>query len=102
IEARKAKRRGRLLIDTARNAYAQTADAPYAVRVIKGAPVSTPLDWDELSDSKLNAQRYNIRNIFQRLSRKANPWKAIPKSGHSLNKARRRLAALLEEEHLEE
>jgi bifunctional non-homologous end joining protein LigD len=98
IEARKAKRRGRLLIDTARNAYAQTAIAPYAVRAKPGAPVAVPLDWDELSDSKLDAQRYNIKNVFQRLSRKSDPWSGLLRSRHSLNKARQRLDSMLEEE----
>ena len=96
IEARKAKRRGRLLIDTARNAYAQTAVAPYAVRAKPGAPVATPLDWDELGNKKLNSQSYNIRNIFRRLGRKTDPWKDLPRLGRSLKEARRRLDAILE------
>ena len=97
-EARKAKRRGRLLIDTARNAYAQTAIAPYAVRAKPGAPVATPLDWNELGNRKLNAQSYNIKNMFQRLSRKSDPWKDLPRLGRSLKEARRRLDTMLEEE----
>ena len=36
-EWRKAKREGRILIDTARNTYAQTTVAPYAVRARRGA-----------------------------------------------------------------
>ncbi len=96
IEARKAKRRGRLLIDTARNAYAQTAVAPYAVRAKPGAPVATPLDWDELANKKLNSQSYNVRNIFRRLGRKTDPWKDLPRLGRSLKEARRRLDAILE------
>ena len=96
IEARKAKRRGRLLIDTARNAYAQTAVAPYAVRAKPGAPVATPLDWDELGNKKLNSQSYNVRNIFRRLGRKTDPWKDLPRLGRSLKEARRRLDAILE------
>ena len=96
IEARKAKRRGRLLIDTARNAYAQTAVAPYAVRAKPGAPVATPLDWDELANGKLNSQSYNVRNIFRRLGRKTDPWKDLPRLGRSLKEARRRLDAILE------
>lgn len=97
-EARKAKRRGRLLIDTARNAYAQTAVAPYAVRAKPNAPVAAPLDWDELGGSKLNAQSYNVKNIFQRLSRKSDPWKDLLRMGRSLNEARRRLDEMLEKE----
>jgi len=98
IETRKAKRRGRLLLDTARNAYAQTAIAPYAVRAKPGAPVATPLDWDELGDARLDARRYNIKNIFQRLSKKSDPWKEVPRLGRSLDDARRRLDKMLKED----
>ncbi|MBA2636774.1 MAG: ATP-dependent DNA ligase, partial [Solirubrobacterales bacterium] len=45
---RKDKREGRILIDTARNTFAQTTVAPYAVRAKSGAPVATPLRWEEL------------------------------------------------------
>ena len=37
-----------------RNAYAQTATAPYAVRGRPGAPVATPLHWAELDDTGLS------------------------------------------------
>ena len=47
---RKEKRGGRVLVDTARNTYGQTTVAPYAVRALPGAPVATPLAWDELED----------------------------------------------------
>ena len=36
-DARKDKREGRILIDTARNTYAQTTVAPYAVRALSSA-----------------------------------------------------------------
>jgi bifunctional non-homologous end joining protein LigD len=98
IETRKAKRRGRLLLDTARNAYAQTAVAPYSVRAKPGAPVAAPLDWDELGDGNLDAQRYNIKNIFQRLGKKSDPWKGLSRLGRSLNAARSRLDEMLKEE----
>lgn len=98
IETRKAKRRGRLLLDTARNAYAQTAIAPYAVRAKPGAPVATPVDWDELGNAKLDAQRYNIKNVFQRLGKKSDPWKDLSRLGRSLDDARRRLNQILKEE----
>jgi bifunctional non-homologous end joining protein LigD len=98
IETRKAKRRGRLLLDTARNAYAQTAIAPYSVRAKPGAPVAAPLDWDELGDGNLDAQRYNIKNIFRRLGKKSDPWKGLSRLGRSLNAARSRLDEMLKEE----
>jgi bifunctional non-homologous end joining protein LigD len=43
-EQRKDKRKGRLYLDAMRNAYAQTAVPPYAVRARPGATVATPLD----------------------------------------------------------
>ena len=56
-EWRKNKREGRILVDTARNTYGQTVVAPYAVRALPGAPVATPLTWDEVEDASLTSQR---------------------------------------------
>jgi bifunctional non-homologous end joining protein LigD len=70
----KRKRRGRLFIDVNRNAYAATAVPPYGVRPLPGAPVATPLAWDELSDRRLSAQRWTIRTV---LDRDPDAWSAI-------------------------
>jgi bifunctional non-homologous end joining protein LigD len=92
---RKAKRGDRVLVDVARNAYAQTAVAPYSVRARPQAPVATPLDWAELDDPKLEPQRYTIRNLFRRLGRKQDPWAEISRHARPLEPARRRLESLL-------
>lgn len=84
---RKEKRQGRIFLDTARNAYGQTAAAAYAVRAKPGAPIATPLDWEELEDSELNSQSYHLKNIFKRLAQKPDPWKSIDKRRVSLAKA---------------
>ena len=94
-EFRKAKRGGRILVDTARNTYAQTAVPPYAVRPRPGAPVATPLDWDELSDSKLRPGRWTIRNVLRRLAAKGDPWADIGSYARGISRARRRLESLL-------
>ena len=39
------KREGKIYFDIQRNAYAQTAVAPYSLRPIAGAPIATPLHW---------------------------------------------------------
>jgi bifunctional non-homologous end joining protein LigD len=70
----KRKRGGRLFIDVNRNAYAATAVPPYGVRPLPGAPVATPLAWDELSDRRLSAQRWTIRTV---LDRDPDAWSAI-------------------------
>ena len=59
-EWRKNKREGRILIDTARNTYAQTTVAPYSVRAKPGAPVATPLRWEELEDPELRADTHRL------------------------------------------
>jgi bifunctional non-homologous end joining protein LigD len=94
VEVRKDKRGGRLYLDVGRNAYAQTAVAPYAVRALPRAPVATPLDWDELRDSKLHAQSYTIESLPRRLAQKPDPWSGLQRHAVSLTKARERLNAI--------
>jgi bifunctional non-homologous end joining protein LigD len=98
VEPRKNKRRGRLYLDTGRNSYAQHAVAPYAVRAIEGAPIATPLSWDEFAEKKLTAQSFNMKNIFQRLSRTSDPWKNLRRSMRSFKAARKRLDAIMKKE----
>lgn len=97
-EQRKEKRRGRLYVDTARNAYAQTAVAPYAVRARRGAPVAVPLSWDEVGRKDFHPERYTLRNVFRRLSRKGDPWADIGRHARALSRARGRLDELLANE----
>lgn len=70
------EREGRLLVDTFRNAYAQTGVAPYAVRAKDGAPVAAPLRWEELDDPALGPRSFTVRNILRRLE-DGDPWKDI-------------------------
>jgi bifunctional non-homologous end joining protein LigD len=97
LEFRKAERHGRILVDVMRNAYAQTAVPPYAVRPRPGAPVATPLDWDELSDSKLRPDRWTVKNVMRRLSAKGDPWADIASFSRGLSRARKQLDRLRRE-----
>jgi bifunctional non-homologous end joining protein LigD len=74
-EVRKDKREGRLFLDIARNAYAQTSVAPYSLRSREQCSVAAPLDWGELHDSELHSRTYTIENTFRRLGQKDDPWK---------------------------
>lgn len=82
-EQRKAKRGKRVFLDDLRNAYGQTAVAPYAVRARPGAPLATPIRWEEL-DGHLDPRRYHIGNIFRRLARIEDPWRDIAKHASRL------------------
>lgn len=63
VEMRKDKRGDRIYLDVMRNAYAQTAVAPYAVRARPGAPVATPLEWNELGNRALRPDWFTIRDV---------------------------------------
>jgi bifunctional non-homologous end joining protein LigD len=83
-EARKNKRGGRIFLDTARNAYAQTAVPPWAVRARDGAPVAVPVRWEELDDPRLKPDQFTIRNIFDRLESAGDPWEGMQKRTQKL------------------
>lgn len=89
VELSKEKRQGRLFLDYLRNSYGQTSVAPYSVRTKAGAPVATPIYWEDL-DSLETSQRYNIKNIFERLD-KGDPWKGMMKFASSIAEAKRQI-----------
>src|SRR5699024_6856400 len=82
IEARKNKRGDRVLVDIARNSYAQTAAPPYALRPRPHAPVATPITWDELS--RTEPDRYTIDAVRRRLAQRSDPWRDMARHRHGL------------------
>jgi bifunctional non-homologous end joining protein LigD len=94
LEQSKIKRLGRVFIDTNRNAYAQTAVAPYALRARKGAPVAVPLDWAELRRKDFRPDGVTLRTIFTRLQKIEDPWKDFRRRAASLGKALRKMERL--------
>ncbi|HLH59060.1 MAG TPA: non-homologous end-joining DNA ligase [Streptosporangiaceae bacterium] len=95
VEQRKEARGGRVYADVMRNGYAQTAVAPYSVRARPGAPVATPLHWEEVEDPGLTAHRFTLRTISARLDETADPWAGMTRHRYDLAAARRRLDGLL-------
>jgi bifunctional non-homologous end joining protein LigD len=81
---RKEKRGGRVLVDTARNTYAQTTVAPYAVRAVPGAAVATPLAWEELEDPALHPRRWTLRDVPDRLAERGDPWAGLAGAARAL------------------
>ena len=79
-----------MLIDVQRNGYGQTTVPPYAVRARPGAPVSTPIRWDELS--RVRPDQHTINTLGRRLARVENPWANLRRQ--SLGQAARQLAKL--------
>lgn len=89
LEFYKAKRAGRVFVDVNRNAYGQTAVPPYAVRPRPGAPVATPIVWEELG--RVTPVKYTVRNLFRRLANRPDPWADLDRHARSLKEPRRRL-----------
>jgi bifunctional non-homologous end joining protein LigD len=83
---RKEKRGGRVLVDVARNTYAQTTVAPYAVRALPGAPVAAPLAWEELDDPELHPRRWTLATVPDRVAAHGDPWDGIAAAARPLPK----------------
>ena len=76
LQIKKEHRKGRVLLDIYRNRQSQTIVAAYSVRGLPGAPVSTPLQWDELSSLE-SPKAFDLHNVPQRVIQNGDPWEAI-------------------------
>jgi bifunctional non-homologous end joining protein LigD len=81
----KSKRRG-VLIDANQNGEGKTIASVYSVRPKAGAPVSTPLRWDEVND-KLNPSIYSMEVVLDRVRRHGDLYEGVLKTRQSLTKA---------------
>lgn len=70
----KKDRKGRLFLDTLRNALGATLIAPWSLRGRPGAPISMPIGWEEVEDPALAANGFKLRDVKQRIDRRGNPW----------------------------
>jgi len=61
------ERGGRARLDYTQNAINKTLVAPYSPRPAPGAPVSAPIEWDELDDPTLRPDAFTIRTILPRI-----------------------------------
>jgi bifunctional non-homologous end joining protein LigD len=90
----KAERRGRILIDYFRNNRGNTSVTAYSTRARPGAPVSTPLGWEELAGG-VKPDQYHVGNIRERLQgRGDDPWKRYFKVRQHITPALRRQLGL--------
>jgi bifunctional non-homologous end joining protein LigD len=85
----KARRRG-VLIDSNQNGEGKTIASAYSVRPRPGAPVSTPLAWDEVNE-KLNPAIYTMDVVLERVRAKGDLQAGLLTTRQSLSKALRKL-----------
>jgi bifunctional non-homologous end joining protein LigD len=85
----KKKRRG-VLVDHRQNGHGKTIAAAYSVRPKPGAPVSTPLRWEELGE-KVRPRDFGRREALERIERHGDLFAPVLRGGQSLGAALRRL-----------
>jgi bifunctional non-homologous end joining protein LigD len=71
----KSKRRG-VLIDANQNGEGKTIASVYSVRPRAGAPVSTPLRWEEVND-KLDPLSFTIETVLERVRRHGDLFEGV-------------------------
>jgi bifunctional non-homologous end joining protein LigD len=81
----KQKRRG-VLIDSNQNGEGKTIASVYSVRPRAGAPVSTPLRWDEVKPG-LDPGDYTMEVVLGRIERDGDLFEPVLKGRQSLGKA---------------
>lgn len=91
--ARKEERKGKIFIDYLRNDRGATAIASYSTRARPGAPVATPLRWEELARLP-KPDHYTIDNLRARMKRiRTDPWEDMDEIRQSVTKTMRERAA---------
>ena len=78
-------RKGKVFVDANRNASGQTIASVYSVRPRAGAPVSIPLDWDEVAS--IRNGDFTVRNIGARISEKGDLFAPVLDSPQLLDAA---------------
>jgi bifunctional non-homologous end joining protein LigD len=87
----KKKRRG-VLVDHRQNGHGKTIASAYSVRPKPGAPVSTPLRWEELGD-KVRPRDFGMREALERVERHGDLFEPVLKGGQGLGAALKKLRA---------
>jgi bifunctional non-homologous end joining protein LigD len=78
------ERQGLARLDYTQNAINKTLVAPYSPRPAPGAPVSAPIEWDELDDPTLSPDRFTVRSIIARIAEKGDLFRDLLNGGQRL------------------
>ena len=87
------RERNRVYFDWVQNAKSKTIAAPYVLRAYAGAPVATPLEWDEVH-AGLHPLQFNISNVRERFREKGDLFEGVLKRPQRIEKALGKLEKL--------
>ena len=88
----KEERGERIFVDYNQNSRDRTIASAYSLRPLPGAPVSTPMTWDEIA-TVTDPREFNLFTVPERLA-DGDPWAEIDDHANSLEP----LLALFEEQ----
>ena len=81
-----AKRdKGKVYFDHLQIGEGKTISAPYVLRAYDGAPVSTPLEWNEIRPG-LSPQQFHIGNALERFARVGDLFQDVLKKRQGIEK----------------
>jgi bifunctional non-homologous end joining protein LigD len=89
-----AREKGKVYFDYLQNASGKTISAPYVLRAHPGAPVATPLKWDEVVPG-LKPQQFHIANVLRRFERVGDLFAGVLNKPQELGPAIERLSAAM-------
>ena len=69
------RRRGKVFLDYNQNTRGKTLASAYSPRALPGAPVSLPVDWQDLE--QVSPAEFNIQTVHTRLANVGDPWRDI-------------------------
>jgi bifunctional non-homologous end joining protein LigD len=75
-----------VLIDSNQNGEGKTIASVYSVRPKAGAPVSTPLRWDEVNES-LDPAAFTMDEVLRRVEKHGDPFADVLTTKQSLTAA---------------
>ena len=78
------ERGGLARLDYTQNAINKTLVAPYSPRAAPGAPVSAPIEWDELDDPVLRPDGFTLRTVLDRVAERGDPFRSLLGHGQRL------------------
>jgi bifunctional non-homologous end joining protein LigD len=87
---KKKRPEGAVLVDHRQNGHGKTIASAYSVRPRTGAPVSTPLRWEELT-AKVRPRDFGMREALARVEQHGDLYEPVLRGGQSLGPALRSL-----------
>ena len=88
------RQKGRVYFDWMQNGKSKTIAAPYVLRAYPGAPVATPLDWNEVQPG-LTPGQFNIYNAPERFAKVGDLFAGVLKNLQRLEEPLQKLEKLL-------